>query len=340
MAMNKAGQIRHLPLNWDEVKSKQQLGNLSSIIFQMTEGREKGRLNRSSQAMDMKDFQTMLTYASNSSVLDAVQETTNGTSAGMVRDFEFRVPTYQLKSSYSLVEVQNMIHKLKTNYGMIGLEYAKYLGENGRTIHKNVMDLQAVLEAKVRVDRDERFWVAAMTIILSAARITNSLKYTTIDMTILYNFLVQEFNRMRNRKDRSPTDYTKEDALIAALAEYLSANRANNTLIMNKLWLSRGRPPVGAIEVEGRGTSRETQLREINVSIGREDKMIRFTDSSLGKFCRDRDIPGGAIREGLINMGASKSLRHIAAGTEYVSGQQHCWLIELGGTPYEKKFEF
>ena len=340
MAMNKAGQIRNLPLNWDEVKTRAQFTNLASIIFQMTEGREKGRLNRSSNAMDMKDFQTMLTYAANSSVLDAVQETTKGTSAGMVRDFEFRVPTYKFNSSHSTVEVQNLVNKLKTNYGMIGLEYAKYLGEHGRAIHKNVVDLQMVLESKFQVGRDERFWAAAITIVLSAARITNTLKYTTIDMDALYKFMIQEFTRMRSHKNKSPTDYTKEAAIVAALAQYLSVNRTYNTIILNKLWITPGRPPIGAIEVEGRGTSRENQLREINVAIGRENKMIRFTDSSLGRFCKERDIPTSAIREGLRNiLGGSNALRRIAAGTEYVSGVEFCWLIKLGGTQYEKKFE-
>jgi hypothetical protein len=341
MAMNKAGAIRHLPLNWDEVKTKQQFGNLASIIFQMTEGREKGRLNRASAAMDMKDFQTMLTYAANSSVLDAVQESTKGTSAGVVRDFEFRIPTYQLKSSYTTGEVQNMLHKLKTNYGMVGLEYAKYLGENGRTIHKNVMDLQNVLEKKFNVGRDERYWAAAMAVILCAAKIVNDLKYASIDINALYGFLVKEFVRMRNKKDRSPTDYTKEDALISVLAQYLSINRANNTIILNELWTTAGRPPIGKIEIEGRGTSRENQLREVNVAIGREDKRIRFTDSSLSHFCRERDIPTSAIREGLRNiLGGTNAIRKITGGTEIISVNQYCWIIELGGTQYEKKFGF
>jgi hypothetical protein len=341
MAMNKAGAIRHLPLNWDEVKTKQQFGNLASIIFQMTEGREKGRLNRSALPMDMKDFQTMLTYAANSSVLDAVQESTKGTSAGIVRDFEFRIPTYDLKSnsSYTTVEVQNMLNKLKTNYGMIGLEYAKYLGENGRAIHKSVIDLQTMLETKYHMQRDERYWFAAMTVILSAAKIVNALKWANIDMITLGKFLVQEFARMRKKKDRSPTDYTRENALIVVLSDYLSINRSYNTIVLNKLWLTRGRPPIGAVEMEGRGTSREHQIRQVNVAIGREDKMIHFTDNSLSRFCTENNIPVSAIREGLRNIGASYGLRNISAGTQYPSGVQHCWLIELKGTPYERKFE-
>lgn len=340
MAMNKAGAIRHLPLNWDEVKTRQQFGNLANIIFQMTEGREKGRLNRSSTAMDMKDFQTMLTYAANSSVLDAVQETTKGTSAGMVRDFEFRIPTYQFQSNHTTVEVQNLMNKLKTNYGMVGLEYAKYLGENGRSVHKDVIELQTILENKFNVGRDERYWAAAMAVILTAAKIANSLNYTTVDTTVLYRFLVQEFMRMRKKKDKSATDYTKEPAIVAVLSQFLSTNRTYNTIILNKLVTTSGRPPIGSIEMEGRGTSRENQLREVNVAIGRETKMIRFTDSSLGRFCRERDIPVSAIREGLKNiMGGTNTNARITAGTELISGVEPCWLIKLGDTPYEKKFE-
>lgn len=341
-AMNRAGLIRHLPLNWDEIKTKQQFGTLASLIFQMTEGREKGRLNRSSTAMDVKDFQTLLTYAANSSVLDAVQESTKGTSAGMVRDFEFRVPTYQFKSNHTIIEVQGLLNKLKNNYGMIGLEYAKYLGQNGRDIHKNVIKLQTALETNLSVGRDERYWAAAMTVILSAAKIANSQKWMNIDIMALSEFLVREFNRMRRKKDKSPTDYTKEDGLISVLAQYFSVNRASNTITLNKLWTGAGRPPVGAIELEGRGTSRENQLREINVAIGRENKMIRFTDSSLGRFCKQNEIPISAIREGLINLlGASRTVAKITSGVpELISAQEPLWLIKLDGKPYEKKFGF
>jgi hypothetical protein len=340
MAMNKAGQIRHLPLNWDEVKTRQQFGNLSSIIFQMTEGREKGRLNRAAEAKDMKDFQTMLTYAANASVLDAVQETTKGTSAGTVRDFEFRIPTYQFKSSHTTVEVQNILHKLKTNYGMVGLEYAKYLGENGRSVHKDVIELQTKLESMYNVGRDERFWVAAMTVVLSAAKIANAQKWTAVNIIDLYKFLEIEFQRMRRKKDKSPIDFTKERAIIWLLSQFISVNRTYNLVIVNKLWTTAGRPPIGSIEIEGRGTSRENQIREVNMVAGRENKMIRFTDSSFGRFCRERDIPPTAAREGLRNvLGATLTNARITAGLGMLSSVEPCWLIKLEGTPHEKLFE-
>jgi Domain of unknown function (DUF927) len=340
MAMNKAGQIRHLPLNWDEVKTKIQFSNLSNIIFQMTEGREKGRLNRSAEAKDMKDFQTLLTYAANASVLDAVQDITKGTSAGTVRDFEFRIPTYQFQSTHTTIEVQNIVHKLKTNYGMIGLEYAKYLGQNGRTVHKDVIELQMKLESMFNIDRDERYWAAAITIILSAAKITNAQKWTNINIIDLYKFLIQELQRMRNKKNKSPTDYSKETGIIPLLAQFMSANRAYNTAVVNKLVTTAGRPPIGSIELEGKGTSKENYLREINIVIGRENKMIRFTDSSFARFCFERGVPVSAAREGLRNiLGASHHNARITAGLGMPCAGEPCWLIRLAGTPYEKKFE-
>jgi hypothetical protein len=225
---------------------------------------------------------------------------------------------------------------------MIGLEYAKYLGVNGRSIHKNVTEFQRQLEMRFKVSGDERYWAAAITVILSAAKIVNAQKWATININDLYDFLLREFFRMRGKKNRSPTDYTKEDALIVALAHYLSVNRTNNTIILNKLWLTRGRPPVGAIEMEGKGTSREHQIREINVAIGLENKMIRFTDSSLGKYCRENDIPTSAIREGLSNLlGANRTNSRITSGLlDMKSGTEPCWLLKLEGTQYEMKFGF
>jgi hypothetical protein len=339
MAINKAGQIKHLPLHWDEIKTKQQFTNLSNIVFQMTEGREKGRLNRNAEAKDMKDFQTLMTYASNASVIDSILETTKGTAAGFVRDFEFRVPTYQLTSKHSTVEVQNMLNKLKTNYGMIGLAYAKYLGENGKAIHKDVVDLQTVIENRFKVGQDERFWASAMTVLLAAAKIANAQKWVNINIMDLFSFLEREFNRMRNRKAKSPLDYTQERGILWLLSRFISENRASNLVIVNKIPLV-GRPKIGEIEMEGRGTSKENFLREINVVIGREGKMIRFTDSAFGKFCRANDIPPGAAREGLSNiLGGTKTNGRLTAGLGMPMGPEPVWLIKLEGTPYEKLFE-
>ena len=338
MAINKAGQIKHLPLNWDEIKTKQQFTNLANIVFQMTEGREKGRLNRSAEAKDMKDFQTMLTYASNASVLENIQETTKGTSAGALRDFEFRLSSYgDFKSTHTTVEVQNLINKLKTNYGMIGLEYAKYLGQNGRAIHKDVIDLQSKIEGMFNVGRDERFWVAAITVILSAAKIAKAMKWIDTDTIVLYQFLQKEFMRMRNRKNKSPMDFTKDKSIMWLLAQYLSINRANNLVIVNKLVTGSGRPPHGSVVVESQNVA---FLKEINVVIGREGKMMRFTDSSFGYFCRQRDIPVSAAREALRNvLGATLTNARITAGLGHPGVGEPCWLIKFEGTAYEKLVE-
>jgi hypothetical protein len=339
MAVNKAGQIKHLPLVWDEVKTRQQFSNLTNIVFQMTEGREKGRLDRNAVTKDMKDFQTLLVYAANASVIEAILESTKGTSAGYVRDFEFRVPDTTSKSNHTIIEVQNLINKLKTNHGMIGLAYAKYLGENGKTIHSDVVELQKALEAKFNATNDERFWLSGMAVILSAAKIAKEQKWVDVDAVELYKFLHQEFHRMRNKKAKAPTDYTQERGIVWLLSQYLSEKRSANMVIINK-FIEKGRGKIGEVEVEGRGTSKDNLLRQIDVVIARETKTLKFTDSSWLHFCKARDIPTELTRLGLKDiLGAAKVSGRITAGTGYPCGPEPCWVLNLTGTQFEGMFE-
>jgi hypothetical protein len=68
--------------------------------------------------------------------------------------------------------------------------------------------------------------------------------------------------------------------------------------------------------------------------------MLRFTDSSLGRFCRERDIPTSAVREGLRNvLGATLTNARITAGLGMLSSVEPCWLLRLQDTPYERLFE-
>jgi len=337
MVMNKAGQIRNLPLIWDELKTQKQFSTVSDLVFQLTEGREKGRLNRQSEVKDIRDFQTLLIYAANSSIVEHITKETKGTAAGVVRIFEFEVPPIKFED-HAMAHVQNLQGQLQANFGIIGLAYAKYLGEHGKEIHDKVVQVQTILEKQFNVRSDERFWIAAITALFVASKIANEQGWTNIDLSRLRDFLYKEFERMRHKKNVSPLDYSQEDAIVKLLSEFISVCRARNTLRINQIRVSPGRPPKGSVTVTT-DPMKERMLEEIKLVIGDRPKTIRFPDRAWGKFCGEQSIPTSSTRPGLVAIGGRSGSAILTGGTKYQSGIEPCWTILIEGTDLEKYFD-
>src|SRR5690606_28476387 len=85
--MNKLGEIRSLPLYWDELKTEDDTKKFVNITFQTTQGKEKARMSRSVTQREPGSWQTLLVSASNDSLLDYVIGRTNMTTAGIYRVF-------------------------------------------------------------------------------------------------------------------------------------------------------------------------------------------------------------------------------------------------------------
>jgi hypothetical protein len=61
----KTGDLKNLPVYWDEMKTKDQIDRLVRVVFAVAQGRSKARLNRDSNQMNVNSSTTMLTVASN-----------------------------------------------------------------------------------------------------------------------------------------------------------------------------------------------------------------------------------------------------------------------------------
>src|SRR5579871_466722 len=86
--VNKIGEIRSLPLFWDELKTEDDTKKFVNLAFQLSLGKEKSRLTQSSQQRNPGTWQTILVSASNESLLDFVLTRTKMTTAGLYRVFE------------------------------------------------------------------------------------------------------------------------------------------------------------------------------------------------------------------------------------------------------------
>ena len=281
--LNKMGQINSLPVYWDEIKSEAQTKRFCSIVFDLTGGREKTRLNADSTLKMSGTWQTMMVSASNDSLVDGMAREVGSTTAGLHRLFEY-VVAKPAQVTHDIGSVQRLTGKLEDNYGHVGLLYSRFLGAHWARVEAEVATLQDSLYSETAAPQEERMWIATITVLLKGAEYANELGLTQIDMLGLREFLMATLQSMRAEVTKSPSDLNNDMSVSTLLAEFLNSTRSRNTLLTNRVWIAKGKPPKGAVEI----ISDRRMLGEIMVQIGRDDKLIRISSTAFTKWMGER----------------------------------------------------
>lgn len=321
--LNKMGQLRSLPMYWDEIKSEEQIKRFCSIVFNLTGGREKTRLNADATLKTSGTWQTMMVSASNDTLVDGMSRAVGSTTAGLHRLFEYIVPK-PAEVSHDLGAVQRLLGRLDENYGHAGLVYAKFLGSHHKRVEQEVAKLQDELYTEVNVKQEERMWIATMAVVLKGAEYANELGLSNIDIPGLKDFLMDVLEKMRGEVEKSPSDLNNDMTVSTILAEFLNNTRSRNTLITNRIWVSRGKPAKGAIQI----LSDVTKLGEIAVQIGRDDRMIRISSVFLTRWMGERNYSRHTFVKRLSDEFGVKVVNgKLGGGTELACAMEY--LVEL-----------
>ena len=321
--LGKMGQIRSLPVFWDEIKTENQVKRFCGIVFELTGGREKTRMNADTTLKLSGTWQTLMVSASNDSLIDGMAREVGSTTAGLHRLFEFSIPK-PASMSRDIGVVQRLLGKLDDNYGAAGLVYAKFLGAHWQRVEQEVAKLQDELYTEVVVKQEERMWIATMAVVLKGAEYANTLGLTDIDLVGLRAFLMETLVTMRGMVSDSPSDLNNDMSVSTILAEFLNSNRSRNTLITNRIWVSRGKPPAGSIKI----ISSLDKLGDILIQIGRDDKLIRISSTALTRWMGERNYSRHTFLKRLEDeFGLKKVNGKLGGGTEISCAMEH--LLEL-----------
>lgn len=322
--LKKMGQIKSLPVYWDEIKSEDQVRNFCSIVFTLTGGREKTRMNTDTTLRESGSWQTMLISASNESLIDPLIKKTGSTTAGIYRLFEYQVPRPNVMGG-DATTVQRLVGKLEDNYGHAGLVYAKFLGANHKRIEEEVANLQSQLFGEVNASQDERMWLGTMSAVLKGADYANQLGLTQINLDDLKAFLIDTLEGMRAEIKKSPTDMNDEMSLSTILAQFINSTR-QNTLLTNRTWITKGKPPKGAIQV----LNDPTRISRLGVHISVEDKFLRISSSFFSEWMAEN---GHSRKIFLDRMereyGVEIKPGRLAGGTDLMAVLEHVIWIDM-----------
>jgi hypothetical protein len=321
--LGKMGQIRSLPMYWDEIKSDAQVKRFCSIVFDLTGGREKTRMNADATLKLSGTWQTIMVSASNDTLVDGMAKEVGSTTAGLHRLFEYVVEK-PAQVTHDVGAVQRLLGKLEDNYGHAGLTYAKFLGTHWARIEREVAALQDEIYGLVGAKQEERMWVSTIAVVLKGADYANELGLADIDTAGLRAFMLSTLSRMRGEVQESPSDLGNDMSVSSILAEFLNSTRSRNTLITNRLWVSKGKPPKGSVNI----INDPTRIYDLAVHIGRDDKLIRISSTFLTRWMSERNYSRNTFVNRLTaEFGLTKVSGKLGGGTEMSCAMEH--LLEL-----------
>ena len=328
--LNKIGQIRSLPLYWDELKTEDDTKKFVNLMFQLTSGKERSRMSSDITQRSVGTWQTMLISASNESIIDYVVNRTKMTTAGVFRTFEYEVEK-GVHGQIEGAEADQILSKLHDNYGHVGLEYAKYLGENFQQVEIEVAEFRKQLGIEVKAQNDERFWTAAITSVCMGARYANMLGFTEIDEDELKQFMLRTLEGMREQIKAQPNDMANSTNVENVLAQYLNAMRARHTLWTDVMLIAKGRPAKDAVKV----VRDATRLEDVYVHIAVDSKIMRISSTHFSDWLKDKGYSRHMFTRALEKDFSSKNIvGRIGGGTQYaVASNEYLIEIHLAGTP-------
>ena len=333
--LNKIGELRHLPLYWDELKTEEDTKKFVTLTFQLTGGKERSRLTAGVEQRNPGTWQTMLVSASNESLVDHIASKTKMTTAGIFRIFEYEVPPGS-KGQIDPTDAQRMVARLNDNFGSIGLEYAKYLGSNFTQLDLEVAAFQKALGQEINVQNDERFWLATMACVCMGAKYANLLGFTKIDEAALKDFLLKVLAEMRTHRSSTHNDMKNAMNVANVLTQFLNAMRAKHMLVTNRIHISRGKPAAGSIEVKGR----TDRLEGVYVQVGVQDKLMRISSTYLSEWLDTKGYSRQMFNKALERQfGMRNVVGRLGSGTDLKLGEEYLIQIDLAGTPLASLIE-
>ena len=319
----KLGDIRSLPVYWDEVKTEADTANFVRLAFQLSLGKDKSRLNANADYKTTGSWETMLLVASNDSIVDYVARGTRTTTAGINRVFEWTV-TPGVIGQIGQGPAQRLVAELRSNYGIAGLLYAEYLGANAEKVKAAVAKVQDSFVQATGATSEERFWIAGMACSFVGATLANRLGLTQFDLPVLKAFLLDALNKMRGDRAKQPVDLRNPDNVAEVLGNFLNDARARHTLITNRMTAAPGRPVGNSV------LSDRQRLESIWVQIARDEGKMRIHRQSFDDWIVQKRLSLTAVKEGIERVfGAVTTKKSMGVGTDLRTPQLNVWDIDL-----------
>jgi len=307
---NKMGILNNLPAYWDELRTMN-MRSFVGLIFQVVQGREKARLGSNAKARPQHTWQTMLSFATNESILDYVGEVIHSSDAGIVRVFELPCSPLIIGTD-ELHAAQKLFNQLPRNYGHAGRIYAGYLACNHDAVvaklERNIETLWKLIDTKM----PERFRFYTMVTLITGAQLSNEAGLTKFDVPALMRYLVGQFLRMRGRV----AEAVVKDAAAAHMREFLRTFADSRVIVDART---------------GRMTIRDTPKKAplaYQITVGPSDVTLTVASDPFLQWAKTRyGIHRSNVRQDMLAKGFTEQSVNIGSGTGHAAGASDCFVM-------------
>lgn len=315
----KLGFLNNLPAYWDELRGKKTVDDFLTLAFQITQGKEKTRLDSSAQLREVATWETMLIVASNESIFEAMARHGGGSDAGLVRTFEIVVEPFEWNRNRA--ELSLMFEALNSNYGHAGRIYAQYLATHPVEVEKRVKDMYKKLAMAAKMEAQERFWFAIAAILIVGAEIAGELGLVKIDVRHLAKFLLANIYRLRGRSVDAMTLSQPMEILAAFMGAY-----QDRALIVDKYPAPKANLKHYIPDLTG-GIPRSDK---IIYHVSRTENLLRVPRNELERWLQYRELPVYNIMKRFRDeLGARELRTKLGMGTKWELPPQKCIEFDL-----------
>ncbi len=291
--------INNLPLYWDDVKNKKMLNEACDFADAISSGKEPDKLTSRRDFAVTGFWQTLLIICSNESMVDALLKRTRSNTASISRVFEFDVPLpVDFKHGPGRVTnatAETIEQDLQYNFGLMGNEYAAWLGSNPDEVNKIVLGYHEQFEELIEMQPSERYWVSICATIYAGAFFANQLG-ANFHLPELWKFLIEAYKKMRARVANENAQGGTEINTEGYLTEFFKTH-GSSTARTHNMNHSRGHPkPLRYIDIPDFGRFPNSH---VNIHWVVEDRLLRISRTAFLDFLADKNAQAHAVFEGL-----------------------------------------
>lgn len=291
-----ASQLHSLPLIWDEVL-KGHDRRMVDTFLRLGQGNSKKRSRRDGQDLgETHEWFLPLISASNQPMIPHLAEFETTTVAPINRVFEVQATPNKARVGMLETgsEAERMFGLLNDNYGLAGLELAKFYGANYDTVVKLLAALTDSVHRRGNCTDEDRFHRVTVALALAGGMIGNKLGLISTDMDHMEGFLMERLQDLQGQRRSASSNFAVVENVERLLGEFVAANR-NHVLITQDIYLGNGRPP----NTFNAGATNAFDLKgqQVDVRIATNHKIVRISQPAFNAWLKkERKMSFGDIR--------------------------------------------
>jgi hypothetical protein len=316
----KLGFLNNLPAYWDELRGRKTVDDFLTLAFQITQGKEKTRLDSSAQLREVSTWETMLVVASNESIFEAMARHGGGSDAGIVRTYEIVIEPFVWQQNKA--ELSMMFDSLTGNYGHAGRIYAQYLATHPKEVEERVQKRFKSLALAGNMEAQERFWFAIVAILLVGAELAGELDLVKLDVRHLARFLLANIYRLRGRSVDAMSLSQPTEILAAFMGAY-----QDKALVVERFPAPRANTKTYLPDISG-GIPRSDK---IVYHVSRSENLLRVARQDLERWLTFRELPVyNILKKFRDDLGAHEMKACLGIGTKWELPPQRIYEFNLG----------